>query len=884
MSRENEALPVNLRCEYTVNPVGLDEPAPRLSWNTHCKRRGWRQTAYQALVASSPSALASDKGDVWDSGKVASSESIHIAYDGEPLLARQERWWKVRVWDEKDTPSAWSEAASWEMGLMSEEDWAESAWIGREAPATAEGEPAPYLRKEFHCSPGIRRARVYVCGLAYAEVHLNGEKVGGDIEREPGYTDFGKRTLYVTYDVTSKLNAGDNAIGAILGTGWYDVHDEAVWDFHKAPWRGRPRMRLVLAVDYADGSTEYVISDVSWKVSIGPIRRDGIYSGEIYDARVEMPGWDLSGFDDSRWAPVSLMSAPTGRMTARVCPPVAITHTITPIAIREPKPGVYVADLGRNISGHLRIRVNAPAGTSVTIRYGEKTSPDGSLDRSNIDTLMVKTEPPQLFQQDMYICKGGGEEVWEQRFSYSGFQYAEITGLPYKPSASQLEGRFAHTVFESAGTFECSNPLINKIQEATRNAYFSNAQSIPTDCPQREKNGWTGDAHLACEMGLMNFHSATFYSKWLDDFADNMLESGQVGIIVPTGGWGRGDCHPAWDSAYPIVTWFLYLYCGDTRLMERHYDNIRLYVDYLSGRTEDGVVPFDSLGDWLPWSTVTPSQLTSTVFLYVDAQIVACIAKLLNKTDDAEKYAALAEHTRTAFNAKFFDSERSIYANGSQTALSLAVDCNMPPEGHSDAVFARLTENLESLGHIDTGILGAKSVPWVLAENGRTDLAYRIISCTEQPGWGWWIQQGATTLWEDWKGGNSLNHIMFGDVSNWFFQWLAGIGLDPEAPAFAHIRIRPTPVDDLTWAKAVYDSMHGRIVSDWRKEGGVFHLKVSIPANCSATVKIPASSSSVVTEGGKPLDHAECVTPLGREEDWALVEIQSGDYSFEVRD
>jgi alpha-L-rhamnosidase len=875
-------MPENLRCEYLINPLGIDETSPRLSWNINARSRGWIQTAYRILVASSPELIAAEKGDLWDSGKVPSSSSLHVEYQGKPLASRQECWWRVQVWDASDSPSVWSKPAYFEIGLLDENDWRESVWIGREAPPTLNGEPAPFLRRDFSLKGRIKRARIYACGIGYAELHLNGKKVGGSIERDPAYTDFGKRVLYVTHDVTELLKQGANTVGAILGTGWYDEHDEATWNFDKAPWRGRPRMRLVLSIDYFDGRTDNIISDESWKVATGPIRRDGIYTGEIYDARMEMPGWDKPGFDATQWETVSIMPAPAGKLVARPCPPIAITKTIAPVSIAEPKAGVYIVNLGQNISGHMRLRVKAPAGTAITMRYGEKLHPDGTLDTSNIDVFMTKTTPPQPFQQDTYICKGEGEEIWEQRFSYSGFQYAEVTGFPHKPAVNNFEGRFAHTNLESAGEFECSNPIFNKIQHATRWAYFSNAQSIPTDCPQREKNGWTGDAHLAAELGLMNFHSATFYTKWLNDFADNMLEDGQVGIIVPTGGWGRGDCHPAWDSAYPIIAWDLYRYCGDTRILARHYEKIRKYVDYLAGRTVDGVVPFDSLGDWVPWSTVTPSQLTSTAYLFVDARIVSRAAEILNKTEDAKKYAALAADTRNAFNAKYFDPDKNSYANGSQTALSTALFFDLAPDDRRPAVLANLVANLESLGHIDTGILGAKHVLRILSQEGRSDTAYRIAARTEQPGWGWWIIQGATTLWEDWKGESSLNHIMFGDISNWFFQWIAGIGLDPESPAFAHILIQPQPVGDLTWAKATYDSIRGRIVSDWVKGESEFHLKVSIPANSIATVWIPASGSSNVTEGGKPLDRAENVQFLRKEGERILVEIGSGDYSFKV--
>jgi alpha-L-rhamnosidase len=552
--------------------------------------------------------------------------------------------------------------------------------------------------------------------------------------------------------------------------------------------------------------------------------------------------------------------------------------------ISEPRPGVYVLDFGQNFTGHVRLRLRAPEGTAVTMRYAEKVKADGSLDQSNIDYYMTKTSPRQLFQEDTYICKGGGEEVWEQRFSYSGFRYAEVTGLPFRPEPGDFTGRFAHTALESAGEFSCSDTMINKIQSATLWSYLSNAQSIPTDCPQREKNGWTADAHLAAEAGLMNFRAVSFYTKWLDDFADNQLEDGRLGDIIPSGGWGMGGCHPAWDSAYAIIAWDLYRYCGDTRILDRHYGHIARYVDYIAGRTEDGVISFDSLGDWVPWKTETPSKLTSTIFLYHDARILADAARILGRTDDESKYAALADKTLQAFNAKWFDAERGVYADGEQTAQAMPLFFGMVPEGREDGVFAALTGDLERQGHIDSGILGAKYIIRVLAQRGRSDLAFAIVTRREQPSWAWWIEQGATTLWEDWKGAESLNHIMFGDVSNWFYQWIAGIGLDPDVPGFGHILIQPQPVGGLTWAKARHESPHGPIVSEWKQENGIFHLSVSIPANATATIRVPASGRARVLEGGRPAKESKGLRLLSREPGHAVYAGGSGDYAFTVQD
>jgi alpha-L-rhamnosidase len=908
----NSLAVTDLRCEYAVDPLGIDEPIPRLSWVARTDSRSWKQNAYQILVASSKEILARGQADLWDSGKVQSHQTAQVLYRGKAIRSRQRCCWKVRVWDSKDTTSEWSPTAHWTMGLLTESDWQNSQWIGSDdiledtdnrmwywyedvttgqSPSSEllvppPSKASPFLRCEFVLSGKVRSAYLFACGLAYAELHLNGRKIGGDVERDPAYTNFNCRVVYVTHDIGDLVAQGRNVIGAILGTGWYDVHDLAIWHFNTAPWRGRPRLRLLLAIEYQDGRLQFIGSDASWKVATGPISHDGIYTGEIYDARREMPGWDNVGFDDASWQPALIMPAPFGKLVARGCPPVAITETLVPVSISEPKPGEYIVDMGQNFSGHTQLRVRASAGTKITMRYGEVLYKDGTLNTSPIDEFMAKTNPVQPFQQDTYICKGKEEEVWEQRFSYSGFQYAAVTGFPGKPTPDNFRGRFAHTAFENAGEFACSNDVINKIQHATRWSYLSNAQSIPTDCPQREKNGWTGDAQLASETGLMNFRSASFYTKWLDDLADAQRADGGLPVFVPSGGWGNGNwCGPIcppWDAAYPVILWNLYQYCGDTRLLERHYLRLRRYVDFFSRYEKAGVTPGLGLGDWLPWKTQTPLDFISTAYLYLDAKIISDIAHILQEASDEQKYRSLAERVKQGFNAHFYKSEEHTYTNGSQTALSTALMFGLVPEGERQAVFAALVADVERQGHIDTGIIGAKNILHVLSEGGRTDLAYHIVVQQELPGWGYWVNQGATTLWETWQGEASRNHIMFGDVSNWFFRWLAGIGPDPSGPGFQRVLIRPTPVADLSWAKAKYDSIRGTIISDWERSDERFRLNLTIPANVTATVWIPAAMKDRVTENGKAAAETDGVRMVRELDGRKIFSVGSGDFAFEV--
>lgn len=840
---------VDLRCENLVEPIYIDSEAPRLSWKTQASGKDWLQSAYRIIVSSSEQGLKSDNGDLWDTGKVQSAESYNIVYRGKKLTSNSQYFWKVQVWDKGESSSAWSKAGKWQMGLLAPNDWGGSQWIGN----GKEG-PAPYLRHGFELRSGIKRARLFAAAPGYAKVFLNGKAVADkgkvEVEREPGYTNFDKRVLYSGYDVTKLIKSGKNALGAILGTGWYDVHDVATWHFERAAWRGRPRTRIVLMVEYLNGTTDQVVSNADWKVSTGPILTDGIYTGETYDARKELKDWHKASYDDIGWASATILDAPKGRLVANSCPPVVIGETIKPIAISEPKPGVFIIDFGQNMSGHAELKVNEPSGTTIRLRYSERVGKDGMIERSAIERFMDKTTPPQPFQTDTYICKGGGTETWEQIFSYSGFRYMEVSGMSKAPTLENFRGRFAYTDLKDGGSFSCSNETLNKIQHATRYAYLSNAQNIFTDCPQREKNGWTGDAHLAAELGIMNFDSVSLYEKWLNDVADAQTENGRTSVIIPTWGWGAGTPHPAWDSAYPIIVNDLYRYTGDLAMVRKHYRRLKIYVDGLAAQTKDGVIPFDSLGDWLPWKTETPSQVTSTAFLHLDASILADFALLLNENEDASKYKSLALSTREAFNRAYFDPANGAYSNGSQAALSTALFFGLVPEDRKRLTFDALVANVEKQGHIDTGIIGAKNVIRVLSEGGRTDLAYKLVARKELPGWGYWVEGlGATTLFEDWKGEDSLNHIMFGDVSNWFIQWIAGIGLDPQSPGFKHIQIRPQPVGDLTWAIGSHISPYGEITSSWTREGDTFRLNIMVPANCTATVSLPDGTKTEVGSG-----------------------------------
>jgi len=867
----------DLRCEYLVNPLGIDTPQPRLSWILDSRERGQKQTAWQILVASSPEALKSDHGDFWDSGKVASDQTTFVPYAGQPLTAREACFWKVRSWDQSGEVSSWSSPASWEMGLLAPNDW-QAQWIA--ATTNLDEQLAPLFRHELVLDGKIKQVRAYICGLGYYELRINGQKVGDHL-LDPGYTRYDRRDLYVTYDVTPFFKPGANAVGVMLGNGWFNVQTRAVWNFHEAPWREAPRLLLSLVIEYRDGRTVVAGSDGTWKTAVGPVVFDSIYGGENYDARREIPGWDKAGFDDSTWQPVQIVDAPAGRLVAQMMPPITVDRLIKPVKLTEPKPGVFLFDMGQNFAGVTELKVRGPAGARVTLRHGERLFPDGTLDTRDIAQHVKRMGAEQQYQTDNYTLKGGGTETWRARFTYYGFQYVEIRGFPGQPTLDSLRGVFTHSAVPVAGAFECSNPMLNKLWQAGRWSYLSNLQGIPTDCPHREKNGWTGDAHLAAEQGIYNFLPAGVYTKWLNDLGDEQKPTGQLPGIVPTSGWGYSWGNgPAWDSAFALIPYYLYQYYGDARPLCDHYDGIKRYVDYLTTRASNNIVDI-GLNDWAPYKTKTPADITDTAYYYRDTLIVALAASLLGQAGDANHYTQLAGQIKQSFNAKFFNPDSGIYGNGSQTSLSCALYQGLvEPENQARVVQNLVTEVARQNGHIDTGILGAKYLLNTLTDHGRADIAYEIAAQKDMPGWGWWIEQGATTLWEDWNGSESRNHIMYGDISAWFYKALAGINEDPATPGFKHFIIRPQPVGDLTSAGAEYDSIHGRIKSSWKIARGVFTLDVVVPVNTTATVSVPVGQSAEVRVNGAPVSQADGVMSCTASGGVVICEVGSGEYVF----
>ncbi len=837
--------PINLKTEHLDRPIGIDNPNPRLMWRLDDNRRGARQTAYRLIVGRDSLDVFNGSGDMWDTGQINSDDFL-ITYAGKSLTPFTKYYWKVDVQDMENKRCA-SAIHSFETGMMDRNNW-QGSWIsdGRDI----HFKPASYFRKKFTTDKTIRSARAYIAVAGLYELYMNGEKTG-DHRLDPMYTRFDRRTLYVTYDVTSQLLHGENVIGVLLGNGWYNHQSKAVWDFDRAPWRNRPAFCLDLRITYTDGTAETISTDLSWRKSEGPLISNSIYTGEQYDARLEQDGWSSPGFDDARWQGVAYRSAPSKNITAQQLRPIRNVQEIPAIAFRQIDARTYVYDFGQNMSGVTRIRISGAEGTEIRIKHGERLRDDGRLDLSNIDVYYRGDQETDPFQTDILVVSGKGEDEFMSRFNYKGFRYVEVSAdKPVELRQESLTAFFMHSDVPQIGEIVTSSDLINRLWQATNNAYLSNLMGYPTDCPQREKNGWTGDGHFAIETALYNFDGITVYEKWLADHRDEQQPNGVLPDIIPTGGWGYGTANGLdWTSTIAIIPWNIYLFYGDDKLLAESYENIKRYVDYVDRNSPQHLTSWGR-GDWVPVKSRSDLELTSSVYFYVDTRILAHAAKLFSREEDYRHYWALAEKIKDAINAKFLDRERGIYASGTQTELSVPLQWKVVPEEMIGKVAQNLSRKVEEAGfHLDVGVLGAKAILNALSENGYPETAYKVATQDSYPSWGWWIVNGATTLLENWDLGAerdiSDNHMMFGEIGAWFFKGLGGIFPDPEQPGFRHIILRPHFVNDLAHFEARFNSPYGMITSKWRREKKHIVYQVTVPANSTASLYLPDDGGGI---------------------------------------
>jgi len=839
-SQTTVCLPGNLRCEYLIDPLGVDVSAPRLSWLLNDQRFGAKQLAYRITAGTDSISLINGSGNCWDSKRV-DSESMLINYAGKKLEPFTKYFWSVEVWD-KDGLKSEPVIASFETGMIDSKNW-QGHWI-----SDGKGigiKQAPYFRKELELPKKLKSARAYIAVGGLYELYINDQKVG-DHRLDPMYTRFDRRTLYVTYDVTSHLQAGRNAVGVLLGNGWYNHQSTAVWYFDRAPWRNRPAFCMDLRLTYDDGSVETISTDNTWKSSLSPVIFNSIYTAEHYDSRLEQRGWNSISFDDKEWKNVIYRAAPSANIVSQQLHPVRNVEFIPAKSINKINDTTYVFDFGRTFAGVCRIRTSGESGTILRMKHGERLYPNGRVDISNIDVHYRPTDDKDPFQTDIFILGGKGEESFMPRFNYKGFQYVEvISSKPVSLTTENIAGYFMHSDVPPVGEIKTSNPTINKIWWATNNSYLSNLFGYPTDCPQREeKNGWTGDGQIAIETGLYNFDGITVYEKWLADHRDEQQPNGVLPAIIPTGGWGYDWANgPDWTSTIAIIPWNIYLFYGDASLLADCYGNIKRYVDHIGYNYPSGLTTW-GLGDWVPVKSKSPVELTSSVYYYADAVILSKAAKIFGKEEDHIYYSALAEKIKNAINSKYLNKETGLYGEGFQTDLSVPLFWGVVPDDMRSIVAGNLAKRVESDNrHIDVGLLGTKAILNALSENGYADLAYTLASQETFPSWGWWIVNGATTLYENWPidaaKDISMNHIMFGEIGAWFYKALGGIKPDPEQPGFKNIILRPSFVEALTFAESSHISPYGKIISRWTRKKNTVVYFVTVPANSTADLFLP---------------------------------------------
>jgi alpha-L-rhamnosidase len=847
--------PFGLRCEYLKNPAAIDIEKPRFSWSLGHSDRGRSQFAYQILVSTEKRA---EKGDIWDTGKEISETSVQVEYGGAELESNRTYYWKVRYWDDKDQPSPYSEVQTFGTAILDAEVW-EAKWISGHN----------LLRKGFTLDQGkIRTARIYIAGLGYYELSLNGRKVGTS-ELDPAWTTYDKHVLYAAYDVGERLLEGENVLAVMLGNGWYKS----------------TALILQLMITFENGEELVVVSDESWKSHAGPLLQDSIYDGEVYDARLEIPGWDGPGFDDEAWENAETAITPQGVLRAQMMPPIRVVDTLLPVKRTNPRPGVYIYDMGQNFSGWVELSVRGPRGTRIRLRHAELLHPDGELNRENLRAAKA---------EDIYICRGGEEEAYHPRFTYHGFRYVEVSGYPGTPPQGAVRGMVVHTAVEQTGSFSCSTEILNDLQRVFLWGYRTNLHGIPTDCCQRdERMGWLGDAHLTAEMGMMNFDMAAFYTKFIQDISDVQDNRGRITDTVPHI-WGQRPADPAWGTAYPLLCWYVYRHYGDKRILEDHYDGLKAYVDFLKGMAKKNILEYSYYGDWVSIDP-TPGSLVSTCFYYYDVKILADIAAVLGRDIDHRAYRSLQEEIKKSFHEKFFDPETGSYATNSQTSNALPLFLGMVPQDVRGRVHGNLTRDIlyNRNTHISTGIMGTKYLPFVVGFS----LAYDLLTQTTYPSWGYMLRNGATTLWELWQnktgpGMNSHNHPMMACVGIWFYRTIAGIDQPEDSIGFKRIRISPAIGRDLKFADGSIRSLYGRISCRWIRTETGYRLHLDIPVNCTAELLLPVldKKNPLLMEGETPvytkgrfLTGIEGITMVDENEGRLVVSIGSGRYTFELK-
>ncbi|MCE4565400.1 glycoside hydrolase family 78 protein [Maribellus sp. CM-23] len=873
---------VNKTCEYHVNPIGIDIVQPRLSWQLQSDGQNIMQSAYEIRVAASESALNSTGKLIWTSGKVISTKSVNVVYEGPALASMQRVYWKVRIWDQDGKASAWSQPAFWETGILQPSEW-EAEWITLpNEPENKTSLPVHYYRKEFSASKKVKSARIYATSHGLYELFLNGEKVGDQLFT-PGWTSYKNRLQYQTYDVTDRLGKS-NAIGALLGDGWYRGY--IGFSGQRSYYGDKTSLLVMLKIDYTDGSSEVISSNDSWKVTTGAILASDIYNGEMYDANLEMPGWKSSNFDDSLWKQAAVVALSKDMLVAQEGVPVRAVETLQPIKKMNTPAGELVYDMGQNMVGNIRISLKGNKGDKVVMQYAEVLDKDGNFYTANLRAAQCT---------DTYIFAGDGEVVYEPHFTFHGFRFVKISGVSKEPTLEDIKGVVIHSDMPATGTFECSNELINLLQHNIQWGQKGNFLDVPTDCPQRdERLGWTGDAQVFSMTAGYNFNVAGFYTKWMKDVESDQLEDGKVPHVIPDVLNKQGGA-TGWADAVAVIPWTVYKIYGDTRILEESYPAVTKWVGYMQSRAGDDYLwtGDNHFGDWLAFATTrsdypgatTEKDLLATAYFYYTTTLTAKMAGILGKTEDQKKYGELAANIKEAFTKEFVTPNGRLVSH-TQTAYVLALSFGLIPDERMENAAAYLAQDVSKFGHLTTGFLGTPLLCHTLSGIGRDDLAFMLLNRKKYPSWLYPVTQGATTIWERWDGQkpdgtfqdvgmNSFNHYAYGAIGEWLYSWVAGISIDEAHPGYKHFTLAPHPGGELTYVNASFESVHGRISSNWKLKEGTFVYDVEIPANTSAQVVLPNAGLEAVK--AQLTDTVKEVKQIG---DDVVVELGSGKYHF----
>jgi alpha-L-rhamnosidase len=874
--------PRNLTCQGLVNPQGLDSANPSLSWisiSANPTARGQIQTAYQILVADSEAALGKDLGNLWDSGKTAGDRAIHVAYAGKPLKSHQACYWKVRVWNRDGTESAWSYPGFWTMGFVAPDKW-QPDWIGSD-------QRTPLLRKEFKVAKPVKQAWVYASALGLYELHLNESKVGSDLFA-PGWTDYRQRVQYQRYDVTDRVKNGANVMGVEIAPGWFA--GKIAW-FSNNRYGKQVAFAAELHLEFMDGSTQIVKTDGTWETSAGPLTASDIQDGDQYDARLEKNGWDTPGYNDSSWTTVEVMTSEHRNLVAQRDQTVGVIREMKPVKVTKPTPGVFVYDLGQNITGVARITAKGPKGTTITLRHAERLNADGTLDVTNLKLAKAT---------DTYIMSGHGAETFQPKFTFHGFRWVSVEGLDKAPALTDVTGIVLGSRLPEAGSLQTSNPdlnhLLSNIHWTIRNSYLS----VPMDSPQRsERLGWTGDANVMAATATWFFDLDRFYTKWEHDILDAQaynegnMAGGMPNVaprwMVKQGGTGGG-----WGDVGVNLPYLLWKRYGDDEIVRTSYSGMKKWIGYMARHGDNHIIPvkarISTAGDWEDANDETPKDLVGTFYYAFDVAQVAEMAAAIGEEADATAFRKQFEEVRAAIIKKYVTQDGTV-AKGSQTAQVFALHLGLYPDGLREKVFGKLLENIKAHDdHLTTGYLGTQWLLEVLAENGHADVAYKILLQKTGPSWLFMASRGQTSLWEGWDSlkpdgtfgskRTSLGHSALGSCGDWMFQRIGGLVPDSASPGFKHFIIRPIPGGALTNAEMSYESPHGKITTRWKLNGNQFALEVEVPVNTSATIVLPTANTASVTESGRPIAASPGVVAAGTTPESASYKVGSGRYSF----